>query len=57
MNYMIRLRTYCRDNITKIENYELAKADNFKGWEIHHRLELTLDGEHACPDGYWKGRV
>lgn len=30
-----------------IENFELAKADNFKGWVIHHRLELTLDGEFA----------
>lgn len=26
-----------------IENYELAKIDNFKGWEIHHRLELHPD--------------
>ncbi len=28
-----------------IENYELAKADNFTGWLIHHRLELTINGE------------
>ena len=26
-------------NIEKIENYELAKADNFKNWVIHHKLE------------------
>lgn len=26
-----------------IENYELAKVDNFKGWEVHHRLELHYD--------------
>lgn len=30
---------YCW-NIEKIENYDLAKADNFKGWVIHHKLEL-----------------
>lgn len=30
-----------------IENFELAKADNFKGWVIHHRLEITLEGEFA----------
>lgn len=24
-----------------IENYELAKADNFKGWVCHHRLGET----------------
>lgn len=28
----------------QIENYELAKADNFKGWDCHHRLELHPDG-------------
>ena len=39
---------YCRaGELERIENYELAKADNFKGWDIHHRLELTLDGEFA----------
>lgn len=27
-----------------IENYELAKADNFKGWVLHHRLEFDLEG-------------
>lgn len=31
----------------KIENYELAKQDNFIGWTIHHRLELTLNNEYA----------
>lgn len=45
MNYIQNL--YCIDDITKIENYELAKKDNFKGWHIHHRLELTLNGEFA----------
>ena len=30
-----------------IENYEFAKKDNFKGWHLHHRLELTLEGEPA----------
>lgn len=26
-----------------IEKYELAKANGFKGWDIHHRLELHPD--------------
>ena len=30
-----------------IENYELALKDDFIGWDLHHRLELTLDGEFA----------
>lgn len=29
---------YCKD-YEKIENYEKALADNFKGWHCHHRLE------------------
>lgn len=30
-----------------IENFEAAKADNFEGWVVHHRLELTINGEYA----------
>ena len=33
---------YCKEDISKIENYELAKADNFKGWVIHHRDEIRM---------------
>ena len=29
---------YCK-NAEEIENYELAKKDNFEGWHCHHRLE------------------
>lgn len=50
MNRRIRktIYRYCRrGEESKIENYELAKADNFKGWCIHHRLELTLEGDFA----------
>src|SRR5574344_2141906 len=36
---------YCCEDISQIENYELAKKDNFNSWDIHHRLETnTLDG-------------
>lgn len=34
---------YVKDGrIDLIENYELAKADNFKGWDIHHRDEIKV---------------
>lgn len=46
MEYKYRLLEYCKE-YQKIENYELTKADNFKGWHCHHRLELTLDNEYA----------
>lgn len=32
MNFIVK-------NFQDIENYEKAKADNFKGWECHHRRE------------------
>lgn len=38
---------YRRNERHLIENYELAKLDNFKGWVIHHRLEFTIDGKFA----------
>lgn len=38
---------YCKDDVTKIENYAEAVADKTATWHCHHRLELTLDGEHA----------
>ena len=38
--------SYCKDDISKIENYEQAINDT-KLWVCHHRLEMTIDGEHA----------
>lgn len=47
-NRLSHTRKYCRaGEFERIVNYELAKADDFKGWDIHHRLELTLNGEYA----------
>jgi len=47
-NKMCLIHRYCRrGEESKIENYDLAKADNFEWWDIHHRLELTINGEYA----------
>lgn len=43
----IQAHKYCRDDISKIENYEKAVNDPTQTWHLHHRLELTLDGEFA----------
>lgn len=44
------LKKYCRD-IENVENYEKAKAENFKGWSVHHRLEThNSDGERRLVD-------
>ena len=43
-------KRYCKD-YENIENYEKAKADNFKGWDCHHRLEThTPDGKRRDVD-------
>ena len=34
-----RYKRICKDDISLAENYNLALADNFKGWVMHHRLE------------------
>ena len=42
---------YCSEDISLIENYEKAKADDFKGWDIHHRLEThNSDGTRRKRD-------
>ena len=46
-----RTTQYVRDGrIDLIENYELAKADNFKGWDIHHKLEICGDYINTVSD-------
>ena len=42
-NVQINQRRYVKDGrIDLIENYELAKSDNFIGWHIHHKDEIKL---------------
>ena len=41
---------FCKD-YENIENYHKAKADDFKNWEVHHRLEThNSDGERRLVD-------
>lgn len=42
-----KIQRYCRDEISKIENYEQAINDKENVWDCHHRLELTINGEFA----------
>ena len=35
---------FCSEPLDKIEHYEEALAEDFKGWCIHHRLEIQQDG-------------
>lgn len=38
---------YCKDDICRVENYDKAISDTAHTWDLHHRLELTIDGELA----------
>ena len=42
-----RVKQFCKDDYTKIKNYDKAMADTEHTWECHHILELTLDNEYA----------
>lgn len=37
-----RLKWYCCEDISKIENYEQAIADETQIWDCHHRLEIFM---------------
>lgn len=41
------LKRVCKDDPSLIENYNKAVNDDTQMWVLHHRLELTLDGEYA----------
>lgn len=43
-----RMKMYCKDDLSKIENYYDAVNDKENNWVLHHRLEMTLNGEFAC---------
>ena len=51
---MKQIELYC-DDIESVENYEKAKADDFRGWDCHHRLEThTSDGDKRAINIYKK---
>ena len=42
----------CKD-YKNIENYEKAKADNFKGWDCHHRREAEFSRKELIALGMY----
>lgn len=46
---------YCK-NIEKIENYEKAKKNNFKGWHCHHRREANFSRKELIALGMYYNR-
>lgn len=43
-------RKYCYQDISLIENYELAVADKKKTWHCHHRGEILTCGTYSIQD-------
>ena len=37
-------KSYCSEQLDKIEHYEEALSEDFAGWCMHHRLEIQPDG-------------
>ena len=46
---------YCLD-FTKLENYEKAEREHFKGWHCHHRLEKEYTREDLIKAGLYYNR-
>lgn len=44
-----KLRSYCSEDISKIENYEAAVADMTQIWHCHHKAELLPCGRYSMP--------
>ena len=49
---MRNLERLCKD-YKNIENYEKAKADNFKGWDCHHRREAEFSRKELIALGMY----
>lgn len=44
------VKSYCKGDITKIENYDKAINDKTQTWVCHHRLEISpFFGKHITP--------
>lgn len=37
---LFTVRSFCKEDISLIENYDKAIADNTQTWDCHHRLEI-----------------
>ena len=48
-------KRFCKEP-EKIENYEKALADNFKGWECHHRKGVDIPREKLLALGMYYNR-
>ena len=50
------VKTYCKDDISLIENYDKAIADKDQIWECHHRRELETSRKQLIKIGEYYNR-
>lgn len=43
-------KKYCKDDISKIENYEKAINDENETWICHHKMEIREDYINSSKD-------
>ena len=43
-NQKANWNAFCSEPLELVENYMAAKADDFEGWCMHHKLEIQPDG-------------
>lgn len=48
-------KRFCKEP-EKIENYEKAKADNFKGWHLHHKRGVDISKKELIALGQYYNR-
>lgn len=49
-------KKYCKDDISKIENYELALNDKTQTWDLHHRRETIFSRKDLIEIGEYYNR-
>lgn len=45
-----KVKSYCKEDISKIENYDKAINDNLQTWDCHHKAEILLCGRFTVND-------
>lgn len=51
-----KARSYCKDDISRIENYNLAIIDNTQTWDLHHRRETIFTRQDLIEIGEYYRR-
>ena len=56
MIYLKNVKKFCKDDISLIENYDKAIADDTQTWECHHRRETVLSRKDLIEIGEYYNR-